>query len=333
MISKSERVAVIWRRDWQVPRFIVVRIAVITGLLAVPAVSFADTASHAVDQCISKILHSQKTRNEKKKIELDFYCPRLPQIIRRSPLSRNLSYDFDSISSVAELRDLRQFLAHSRRPTANAFSFRYGDVDGIVKGILQVKPEPQPGLWDRFWDWLKQYLPKLDKEDSEKLDKFIRSISFSEQTGKILFYGSSAIILAIAFWIVFREWRYYRRVGGTRKLQQRGGVAMESVIDFRAVSLADLPNLPNQYKIPALLHWVINYCVGQGELPPNQSLTNREMLRILKQQKSTHSRYFSELVGESERVVYGNAVPAEDRVAQLLAGAQALETDPEGQVA
>lgn len=304
--------------------------AILFASLVVPVPVLAGTAIDAIDQCINTISHGRKIHNQEKKVELDFYCPDLPQKINRLPLQKNLSYKFDSVSSIAELEDLRQFLMLSRKLPGRAHHFNYENVGKIVEKVYQEKPKPHEGVWSRVWNWLKQYLPTLDKEQSEKLEKFLNSISLSEQNGKIIFYSSSALILIIAIWIVFREWRYYRRAGGTRRLQRADETVFGSTFDSKTISLNKIPAIPLKYRASALLHWAIDYCIGRGELPSNQSLTSREMQRILASENSAHSEFFSDLVGQSEKVVYGNAEPDENELDRLLASARELGATAEG---
>ena len=301
---------------------------VVTLVLPVPAA--AVTTSKAIDQCIDTILRSNRQQGDLKKIELDFYCPGLTREIARSPLQRNLGYRFDSVSSLAELRDLRQFLQVSREAPVRSYHFNYQDVGKIVERVYQEKPEPQKSIWARLWDWLKQYLPTLDEEQSKKLDKLLNSFSVSERAGNIIFYSSSAIILIIALWIVYREWRYYRRTGGSHKSSPAHGLQPDRSFDSTPVSLAHISRLPAKYRVSALLHWAIDFCIDRGELPSNQSLTSREMQRILQTNKSEHSQYFSDVVRESEKVVYGNANPDEVELEHLLDGAQKLEATTAG---
>lgn len=311
-------------------RFALKRVAILVCLMVVPVPVLAGTTVGAIDQCIKTILHSEKHLYEQKKIELDFYCPDLPKKIGKLPLQKNLSYKFDSVSSIAELRDLRQFLTLSHKMPGHAYRFNYQEVGQIVEKVYLEKPKPQKGLWSRIWNWIKQYLPTLDKEQSEKLDKFLNSLSLSERNGKIIFYSSSALILIVALWIVYREWNYYRRAGSSRKSRHIDVSGVGSVLDAKEVSLVQIPKLPAKYRTPALLRWAIDFCIGRGELPPNQSLTSREMQRILVRNNSIHSRFFSDLVGESEKVVYGNAEPDESEIERLLASAEKLSASTEG---
>jgi len=299
-------------------------------LINVPALASAGTLVSDIDQCIRQVDRAQGKGNIRLKAELDFYCPGLTDKVKHSPISRNLSWEFDSSSSIAELRDLRQFLAVSRRQaTSGGFRFKYQDVDKLVGDVLQKAPEVQPDLWDRFIEWIKQYLPKLDKEDMEKLDEFVKSIAMPKWMNDVVFYGSGGLILIAAFWILLREWRYYRRVGAYRRAALAGGEFSGHAWGQEPVPLESLEDLPLQHRLPALLYWVICHFESRGELPRNHSLTNRELLRILFRKKNHNSAYFSDLVGESERVVYGNTVPTEARVEELVQTARQLQSGPE----
>lgn len=311
-------------------RFAPGRVVILLASLVVPVPVLAGTAINAIDHCIDTISAGQKYHNERKKVELDFYCPDLPQKINRLPLRKNLSYKFDSISSIAELKDLRQFLMVSHKAPGRSFHFNYADVGKIVDKVYQEKPTPREGMWSRIWSWLKQYLPTLDKEQSEKLEKFLSSLRLSERTGNIIFYSSSALILVIAIWVVFREWRYYRRAGGTHAVRRAGEPGFSDAMDTRTVSLDQIPVLAVKYRGPALLRWAIGFCIGRGELPANQSLTSREMQRILVREKSVHSEFFTDLVGQTEQVVYGNAEPDEAELDRLLSNAREFGTTVEG---
>jgi len=183
-------------------------------LIHVPALASAGTLVSDIDHCIRQLARAQGKGNVRLKAELDFYCPGLTDKVKRSPISRNLSWEFDSNSSVAELRDLRQFLATSQGQVAGrGFRFKYDNVSKIVGDVLQKAPEAQPGLWDRFVEWIKQYLPKLDQEDLDKFDNFVKSIAIPKWLNDVVFYGAGALILLAAIWIILREWRYYPRVG------------------------------------------------------------------------------------------------------------------------
>jgi len=144
----------------------------------------------------------------------------------------------------------------------------------------------------------------------------------------VVFYGAGALILLAAIWILLREWRYYRRVGAYRRASFSGGEFSGDQWGHEPVALEALPELPLQRRVPALLYWVIRYFETRGDLPRNHSLTNRELLRILFRKKNHNSDYFSDLVGESERIVYGNGVPTEERVEELLQTARQLQVVP-----
>jgi len=312
-----------------VPRLRFVSISFCLLLINVPALASAGTLVSDIDQCIKQLARAQGKGNVRLKAELDFYCPGLTDKVKRSPISRNLSWEFDSSSSVAELRDLRQFLATSRGQSASSgFRFKYENVGKIVGDVLQKAPEVQPGLWDRFVEWIKQYLPKMDQEDIDKFDNFVKSITMPKWLNDVVFYGSGALILIAALWILLREWRYYRRVGAYRRAAFAGGEFSGNELGREPVALESLPELPLQRRVPALLYWAINYFETRGDLPRNHSLTNRELLRILFRKKSRNSDYFSDLVGESERIVYGNAEPTEERVEELLQVARQLQSSP-----
>ena len=90
------------------------------------------------------------------------------------------------------------------------------------------------------------------------------------------------------------------------------------------MTLGELSNLPERFRAPALLHWSINYCIDKGELPQDQSLTSREMVRILTGKGSAYTKYFKALVKEAEKVVYGNTAPDNAVLEQLLVSAENL---------
>jgi len=292
----------------------------------VPALSSAGTLVSAIDQCIVGAKKSQKNVSEKVRVELDFYCPGLTQRIRRSRIAANLSFEFDSASSISELRDLRQFVRQYQRPVSRAaFHYKYSKLDSLLKDILKKEPEKSDGIWERFGKWIKQFLPELDQDQLDRLDKFVQSISIPEWLGKTIFYISGAIILASAFWIIFREWRYYRRIGAYDKLARIGSGLPGAPASHQPMTLDELAGLPLQRKLPALLGWLIAHLMDRGDLPANHSLTNRELLRALRKHGSTDSEYFSDLVSESERIVYGNRIPEQDRVDQFVAIARSME--------
>lgn len=305
-----------------------VKYLLLAGLLIVPATGVAGTLNTMIDKCISTILQDQKSRNEKIKIELDYYCPDLPGKIRRSSVSKNLSYRFDSVSSIAELRDIKQFLVGYRIPGRKTYSYNYSEIGPLLEGIFKKSPEEQKGMWEQFFQWIKQYLPDPDEDDLNRFDEFLGLISMPNWLSMAILYVSGGVILMAAFWVLYREWRYYRRTGTRRYRLRRGsGSILEAGESEHAISLEELSNLPLKHRVPALLNWMISQFVQRGILPVSHSLTNRELLGILKKQKEKESKYFLDLLVATELVVYGNYPVEEQKVNSLIESAKSIQNE------
>jgi len=288
------------------------------------------SADLAVSRCIKTIRSSHGASNEKNKVELDFYCPDLVARINRLPLAKNLNYRFDSTSSIAELKDLRQFLAMSSHTQAHPFLFDFSKVQNIVNTVSPPAPEAKPDLWSRFWTWVKHFFPNRDKKQDDKLGNLFQKFKLSKNARDVITYVSSALIVILAFWVVFREWFYFRRVGSAVR-SKRSSVSLHGAPQITGpIRLGDVDKLPALYQVPALLHWSIDYCIDRGELPSDQSLTSREMLRILNCKNSRYAGYFGDVVKESEKVVYGNQAPDHSVLGKLISSARSFEDPVKG---
>ncbi len=313
------------------PNQFLIRIFFACCLSGVPVFLYAGALENAIDRCIYRVTKNQQNKNEKKKVELDFSCPGLTGRIQNSPIADLLQYRFDSVSSISDLRDIRQFLGKTGPAHKQSFHYDYVGVDALLKDVLIETPQESAGVWDKFFEWIKQYLPEPDPDNVDQLVKFLDSISAPDWLSKAIFYVAGVFVLASALWILLREWLYYRRAGpGAKRRIFSRSAGQNRDTPASIMSLDDLSSLPMRLRLPALLSWVIREFVHRGDLPASQSLTNRELLGILQKQDNSNRDYFRNLVDASELLVYGNRQPNEEGIEDLLDGARIIDKPGEG---
>lgn len=300
------------------------RFCLLVVLACCAGTASAQSLQRSLDRCLDEIQQHSPESEGQSRVELDFYCPGLTETINQSVLGRALDQPLDSVSSVAELEDLKHYLESNRSPSTAALRFNFDSLPALLDDIHLRKPEPEKSLWDQFVEWLKQYMPEQKEGDNDWLVEFLKAIAPPEWVAKALFEGIMIVIILMALFMFAHEWRHYKRYGPrTRKAAAHTGVAHSYDADS-GLTLDHIAQLPLEQRIPALLKLVIQTLVVTRHLPEQRSLTPRECVQQLKPDAPVDAGYFGQLVGLAERIVYGNQTVAEDEVHRMQTQASDL---------
>lgn len=285
--------------------------------------SSADALVASIDRCLAQVERGKARPGDDKRLELGLYCPDTLDRIVSSDVAPLLSHEFDEVSSIADLRDIRQFVKSSRAPVTASFQLDYSGLDQLLKDTLRKEHELPKSWWDQFVAWLKQYLPESEEEDYQWLVEFLEKIRIPQWVADTLFDVSMILIILIALGILANEWRYLPGTGWQRRRKRRGQIATpETAAPINVTSLLDIQKLPLYHQLPALLLYVIANFEKSGDLPAQRSFTNRELLERLAKNQHDYRDYFFRLVSATESIVYGNQAPRESDVSQFM-----LETE------
>lgn len=304
-----------------------VRLSFILGLVlaCLPAITMAGSLAYDINNCIKTIESENKKGKGFVRVELEFYCPGTLSKIRRSHIAPLLTSEYDSVSSVDDLKDIRHFLHVTRKPLRNLRQLDYAGLDTLLENTFRKEAPPPQSLWDQFMTWLKQFFPEQQEEDYSWLTDFLNSIEVPDWVLELIFDGSMVLVVVLALAVLVNEWRYYRQGGTRRRKRALKTPAKPEDHDYGAtLSFDNICSLPLASRLPALLNKVIASLIKAGDLPTQRSFTNRELLRTLYKGRHQYSEYFAQLATASESVVYGNIAPTEGGVAGLIDGARQL---------
>lgn len=174
---------------------------------------------------------------------------------------------------------------------------------------LQQQPQPPPSLWQRLMEWLAQWLSDTDP----KAPRWLDDISVPEMLVTSILFGSLALIVLLAAFIVFRELR--QGLAHRRKVEAVGwDIAAGPAIGQLAFS--DLANAPLSEQPGLLLRIILARLQNAGLMPHRSSLTHRDIAAA----SATIER--GAAVGlisrAAERATYGNWQPAPEDIDPLL---------------
>lgn len=292
--------------------------------------------SDEINQCIDRQFADDATPAILEQINLPDACPSLAgSLAGNSEFISVLSPDWDS-NNLAELADLRYFIAHMRYPAPSRVELELSSLPGILDDALQDVPlEPQTSWWKQLIDWLLHRDP-TDRDDADFrwLENLLEKMAVSASTAKTILYTSAFLIAALALALIWHE----VRLGGAsgRSLFRRRSA--RNIREENLYGLADTMSV-NPDKLPASLPELLNVCIDHliswRRLPERKSQTNHEFLRYLQARDDAVAPQFGTLCQQAERVLYGGHRPDPtvvkrclDEASSLLSTAMPAESTP-----
>jgi len=292
--------------------------------------------SDEISRCIDQQFADDATPAILEQINLPDACPSLAEhLAGDSEFISALSPDWDS-NNLAELADLRYFIAHMRYPAPRRVELEHSSLQGILDDALQDAPlEQQSNWWKQLIDWLFRRNP-TDKGDADFrwLENFLAKIAVSASTAKTILYTSAFLIAALALALIWHEVRLSRASGrslfGRRSARNAREENLYGAADAMSVNPDKLPA-----SLPDLLNVCIDYLISWRRLPERKSQTNHEFLRYLQSRDDAVAPQFGTLCQQAERVLYGGHRPDPsvvdhclDEARSLLSAAAPAESTP-----
>lgn len=207
-------------------------------------------------------------------------------------------------------------------------ALRSEEVASILRGIEKPSP-PQPSWWDRlmarFDEWLR--LQSGDAAAPAWLRDLLSQVS-EEAVTAILWLLLCLLVIAMGG-IVIMELRA-AGIGRRRRAASAGGALPLSGTATADVppSLAQVMTLPLRAQPAALLRLAIHRLAARQLLPPDDSLTNGELLRLLETHATVEAAAFRRLARGADAVVYGARELPREEVAALFEALGALDRAP-----
>lgn len=190
-----------------------------------------------------------------------------------------------------------------------------------VAAILATIEPPRPqaaSWWERFVQWLERYARQ--NEGSNWLADLLRDVEPWVFTN--IFLAILAMLVIALGALIIVELRA-AGVGKARRRQTVAGARPAAASPRVELGLADIAALPLREQPPALLQWAIARLVERQVLPADASLTNGELLAVLRARAPDELPTFRRLTRVAEAAAYGAIEPAEDDARELLAALRA----------
>lgn len=248
--------------------------------------------------------------------EVERRCPDLAAALQTAGL---LPLIIDSSRALFDVNSLRQ-LRVALHPAAGP-SPAVAALGPILRG-LRAAPVPPPSLWQPLWDWLAAHLTPIQDQKSAPawLSGFLRLLPKLQWMWiGIIWVTCIALPVAVVI-LVIRE----MRAMGQRSLDDPLA-AQQAVAAGRAGSrLAALRQMPVGQRPAYLFALLIVRLVAAGRLPPDRSLTHREVMRRVVLDDAEQRRLIESLARLSERQLYSGSTLAPAGLDELLARGEDL---------
>ena len=259
--------------------------------------------------------------------DLQRHCPQLAKWLTAS--SRANDFDFVEIDAIhmEGLRDLQSFAAgfdHVSAP-AEKFSLDFDGIEALLADVL-IEETIDDSLWEQFLRWLEQYVKDGESLDLKRFADWLQDLHVPPWLGEVILNTSLVLIILLAVLVVGNEFRLagvLHRIRRPHKPPASAGV-VETLSKPRPTSLAQLRGLPPRQMAAAVLEIVTAAFAERGWLSSSSGFTNGELARQIGQRKSDLTRPFTHLVGEIEKIIYGDRLPDEDARQRLMDGAAKL---------
>ena len=180
--------------------------------------------------------------------------------------------------------------------------------------------------WQRLWDWVLEHLTHRQSDSSNpSLSELVRQLASAQWLWRGIIWGT-LIALTIAVVIIVK-----------RELRAMGRRSTDDAVTSGDARAAGAPGAPNSRlallrqaplgQRPArLFAMLISRLVAAGRLPPDRSLTHREVVRAAILDDADQRRYLEFLARLAERQLYCTVTPTSDGLEEQLARGEDLYT-------
>jgi hypothetical protein len=182
----------------------------------------------------------------------------------------------------------------------------------------------QRSWWQRLWDWLlERLLPKNQQNPVYPwLEQIARALGRAHWLWVSIIWCTIIALPIVVVVVVMRE----VRAMGRRSIDDPLTAGAALAPDTRDSRLALLRGAPLGQRPAQLFAMLIARLVAAGRLPPDRSLTHREIVRRALLDDADQRGYIEALARLSERQLYAAATAAPDDIEALLARGEDLYT-------
>jgi hypothetical protein len=238
--------------------------------------------------------------------QLETLCPGLTKALSDLNLTQQVGEEWRgrlNPLALGQLADLQRYYDGAPR-------FEAPRVESLAAAVssLRVQHAPQ-SWWERFRSWLRSLLRQDEipsTADTGWLERLLAHLTLKPWVAKAIGYGTIALVIALALWIIWRELRYANVL--TRRRRPSGGLGRN---EWRPQAFAaelragDLDRLP-LWERPALLLQLLVQALRQAQrLGLERALTFRELAERAKLDDELQRARFERIARLAERQRYG----------------------------
>lgn len=282
-----------------------------------------------IQSCLGELhrLSDAEGHSESHNFDLNKRCPDLARQLAASLRDGDAgSIEIDA-TSIQGLRDLASFAAgfHHRPPSAKKLSLDFDGLEALLAEVL-VEESTEPGFWEQFLHWFKQYARDDESVEFRRLFEWLEGLDPPPWLGDAIVNTSVVLIVLLALAVVGNElWLsgLWRRIRFKRRIQAQAGTA-HPARKLRPKSLDELRHLPARQLAAAMLEVVTTELAERGWLSSGSSRTNGELVRQIGQRQHDLAASFTRLVNGIERIIYGDRSLDDETRQGLIATASEL---------
>ena len=270
-------------------------------------------ASATIRDCANRVDDSQIGLPQ-----LELRCPDLAAALQAAgiePLIIDSSRTLIDRDSLRQLPTLLRAAAGPAPPLAALGPLLHG---------LHATPAPPKSWWRRFLEWLGAHLAPDQQSTSAPawLTGILRFLPRLLWLWTAIIWGTLIAVPVAVVIIVMRE----VRAMGKRSVDAPSTAGEAAAAGLLQSRLALLRQAPLGQRPAQLFAMLIMRLVAAGRLPPDRSLTHREVVRRAVLDDASQRRYIESLAQLSERQLYSGVTTPPTGIEELLARGEDLYT-------
>jgi hypothetical protein len=193
----------------------------------------------------------------------------------------------------------------------------------ILRGLRPV-PTVSRSIWQRLWDWLVEQLTHKPPPGGSQtwLGRLEEALANAHWLWNAIIWGTLIALPIVVVIFVVRE----VRAMGERSKDDLVTVLAPVAAGAVESRLAQLRQAPLGQRPAQLFAMLIARLVAAGRLPPDRSLTHREVVHRAVLDDATQRRYIESLAQLSERQLYSAVPTPPTGIEELLARGEDLYT-------
>ncbi len=289
------------------------------AVLGVPAAASADALA-AIDACTEHLQGADRVAVR---------CPELAKTLQASAwaawLPPGWQDQYEDLSA-RSLASLRVGVARELALRTPAGAPQVALVRPILADLASRKEQQPHTWWQRLRSWLRGLAAPAPAGAAEAhwYDRLIGHAQLPEVLLRSMAYATLALVVILAGWIVFAEWRAARlpRGGsahgdwGTPRLARSG----------RDVSWRDIERAAPEEQLRMLLALIVERLMAARRLPAASALTVRQLARAAEFADAADRERLADVAFTAERQSFAMDAPSTASVARALArGRELLE--------